>query len=129
MGAYCGQQETDSMAQEGVTSLKSVGSEGTETTSRISLRPTTSGRRFSNISNLAFDMSSTATSAPRLQGCGSLELGFVLEDGASQISAKNVPRPVFSQVRRTLSALEQCSGSPSVPSSTASAPQYVEHFL
>ena len=115
-----------------MTSLKSVESEGAEATtagprSGLVNRPSgASGRRFSNVSNLALDLGSTATSAPRLQGCGSLELGFVLEDGAStQNSAKNPIRPPLSTVRRTLSALETtCSGSPA-PTSTASAPQYV----
>lgn len=121
-----------SFTPEAMTSLKSVESE--ERAQRTCLRPSTGGRRFSNISNLAFEISGTAISAPRLQGGGgSLELGFVLEDGQAQLASKNASRPSggggsggaggLSAVRRTLSALETSSGSVDPSSSTASAPQ------
>lgn len=131
-----------------LTSLKSVDSEETTTGRQTCLRTVSgsgSGRRFSNISNLAFDLSSTTTSAPRLQGVfylsssnwvqiliifiveggGSLELGFVLEDGTANQKSAN-PRPALSSVRRTLSALETSSASPSSAHAvtTSSAPQY-----
>jgi len=119
----------DSLSPVALTSLKSVNSEEAETATgrQICLRTVSgsgSGRRFSNLSNLAFDLSSTTTSAPRLQGGGSLELGFVLEDGAANQKSAN-PRPALSSVRRTLSALETSSASPSSahPASTSSAPQ------
>lgn len=109
-----------------MTSRKSVDSEEAEKAQRTCLRPSTGGRRFSNVSNLAFEMSRTTISAPRLQGGGSLELGFVLEDGPVQLTNKNTSRPSgtggLASVRRTLSALETSSGSAD-PSSTASAPQ------
>lgn len=112
-----------SFTPEAMTSLKS---EEAERAQRTCLRPSTGGRRFSNISNLAFELSSTTISAPRLQGGGSLELGFVLEDGPAQLTSKNTSRPSgaggLSSVRRTLSALETSTGSAD-PSSTASAPQ------
>ncbi len=119
--------DDDSFTPEAMTSLKSVESEEAERAQRSCLRPsTTGGRRFSNISNLAFELSSTTISAPRLQGGGSLELGFVLEDGQAQLASKNASRPSggggLSSVRRTLSALETSTGSAD-PSSTASAPQ------
>ena len=117
--------DDNSFTPEAMTSLKSVESEETERAQRTCLRPSTGGRRFSNISNLAFELSSTTISAPRLQGGGSLELGFVLEDGQAQSANKNASRPSGAgglSVRRTLSALETSSGSAD-PSSTASAPQ------
>jgi hypothetical protein len=120
------------MSPPAMTSLKSIESEDVEETQRVQrncLRPSTSGipggRRFSNISNLAFGLSSTTTSAPRLQGSGgSLELGFVLEDNINQ-TIKHTSRPTGGlSVRRTLSALETSTDSPCDPSSTASsAPQ------
>lgn len=117
----------DSFTPEAMTSLKSVDTEEAEKTERSCLRPSTGGRRFSNVSNLAFEMSRTTISAPRLQGGGSLELGFVLEDSV-QLTNKNISRPSgtggLASVRRTLSALETSSGSAD-PSSTASAPQNV----
>lgn len=113
-----------------MTSLKSIESEDVGAADRVQrscLRPSTSaipgGRRFSNISNLALELSSTTTSAPRLQcGGGSLELGFVLEDNITQ-TIKHTSRPPggLSSVRRTLSALETSTGCD--PASTASAPQ------
>lgn len=115
----------DSFTPEAMTSLKSVDTEEAEKAERSCLRPSTGGRRFSNVSNLAFEMSRTTISAPRLQGGGSLELGFVLEDSV-QLTNKNISRPSgtggLASVRRTLSALETSSGSAD-PSSTASAPQ------
>ena len=64
-----------------------------------------------------------------VKGGGSLELGFVLEDGAVNQKSAN-PRPALSSVRRTLSALETSSASPSSahPASTSSAPQYDSRF-
>lgn len=119
--------DDDSFTPEAMTSLKSMDSEEAERAQRSCLRPSTGGRRFSNISNLAFELSRTTISAPRLQGGGSLELGFVLEDGPAQLTNKSASRPSgnggLSSVRRTLSALETSCGSAD-PSSTASAPQY-----
>ncbi|XP_057368730.2 pecanex-like protein 1 [Daphnia carinata] len=117
----------DAFTPEAMTSLKSVDTEEAEKAERSCLRPSTGGRRFSNVSNLAFEMSRTTISAPRLQGGGSLELGFVLEDSV-QLTNKIISRPSgtggLASVRRTLSALETSSGSAD-PSSTASAPQNV----
>lgn len=70
----------DSSSLRAMVSLKSVEAEDaeeggieevTESPDRSCLRSTAageSGRRFSNISNLAFEMSNATTSAPRLQG-------------------------------------------------------------
>ena len=119
-----------SFTPEAMTSLKSVKSEEADRTQRTGLRPSTGGgRRFSNVSNLAaFQLSSTTTSAPRLQAGGSLELSFVFEDGPVPLTNKNSSRPNgadgLSAVRRTLSALETSTGPPAEAASTASAPQY-----
>lgn len=121
-----------SFTPEAMASLKSVESGETTRAQRTGLRPSTGGgRRFSNVSNLAaFQLSSTTTSAPRLQAGGSLELGFVFEDGPVPLASKNSSRPSgadgLSAVRRTLSALETSTGPPAEAASTASAPQYDE---
>ncbi len=86
------------------------------------------GRRFSNVSNLAFELGNATSSAPRLQvGGGSLELGFVLEKNSPSEHNHNknsmCPSGGAISFRRTLSALETSSGPPLNPASIISPPQ------